>query len=137
MDANERILELMAKHNWSAYRLVKESNLSHSLIYNMVRRNNLPTITTLVQISNAFGISLQQFFTEDDDPSALSGEYAELLSVYHDVSAENRKAVLHLMELMAAGNQQHALSSKEETPDESQQETADQSNRDSIEESAE
>ena len=47
MDANKRILELMAQRNWSAYRLVKETNLSHSLIYNMVRRNNLPTIDTL------------------------------------------------------------------------------------------
>lgn len=114
MDANERILELMAKRNWSAYRLVKESNLSHSAIYNMVRRNNLPTITTLMQISDAFGISLQQFFTEDDDPSALSGEHAELLAIFHDVPAENRKAVLRLMELMAAGNKQNAPSTADE-----------------------
>lgn len=114
MDANERILELMAKRNWSAYRLVRESNLSHSAIYNMVRRNNLPTITTLMQVSNAFGISLQQFFTEDDDPSALSGERAELLAIYHDVPAENRKAVLRLMELMAAGNKQNAANTAEE-----------------------
>ena len=99
MDANKRILELMAQRNWSAYRLVKETNLSHSLIYNMVRRNNLPTIDTLTRISAAFGLSLQQFFTEDDDP-------AELLTIYHDVSADNRIAVLHLMELMAAGNKQ-------------------------------
>ena len=70
MDANKRILELMAQRNWSAYRLVKETNLSHSLIYNMVRRNNLPTIDTLTRISAAFGLSLQQFFTEDDDPAA-------------------------------------------------------------------
>ena len=111
MDANERILELMAKRNWSAYRLVRESNLSHSLIYNMVRRNNLPTISTLVQVSNAFGISLQQFFTEDDDPAALSGEHAELLAIYHDIPAENRKAVLRLMELLAAGNQQDTIKS--------------------------
>lgn len=106
MDANKRILELMAQRNWSAYRLVKETNLSHSLIYNMVRRNNLPTIDTLTRISAAFGLSLQQFFTEDDDPAALSGEHAELLTIYHDVSADNRIAVLHLMELMAAGNKQ-------------------------------
>lgn len=106
MDANKRILELMAQRNWSAYRLVKETNLSHSLIYNMVRRNNLPTIDTLTRISAAFGLSLQQFFTEDDDPAALSGEHAELLTIYHDVSVDNRIAVLHLMELMAAGNKQ-------------------------------
>ena len=103
MDANKRILELMAQRNWSAYRLVKETNLSHSLIYNMVRRNNLPTIDTLTRISAAFGLSLQQFFTEDDDPAALSGEHAELLTIYHDVSADNRIAVLHLMELMPPG----------------------------------
>lgn len=45
MDANKRILELMAQRNWSAYRLVKETNLSHSLIYNMVRRNNRRPLT--------------------------------------------------------------------------------------------
>ena len=165
IDANERILELMAKRNWSAYRLVRESNLSHSVIYNMVRRNNLPSISTLVQVSDALGISLQQFFTEDDDPAALSDERAELLAVYHDVPVENRKAVLRLMELMAAGNKQNtsntaseafagkmsaegtqdpqgsdsktAQDSTEKTPDEESQEISCESNQDPMAETTE
>ena len=106
MDANKRILELMAQRNWSAYRLVKETNLSHSLIYNMVRRNNLPTIDTLTRISAVPGQDAAVLAVYRDDPAALSGEHAELLTIYHDVSADNRIAVLHLMELMAAGNKQ-------------------------------
>lgn len=121
MDAHDRILDLMAQRSWSANRLIRESNLSHSLIYNMVRRNNLPTITTLSRVSAAFGLSLQQFFTEDDDPAALSGEQAALLILFHNVPAPRRQIVLRLMELMAEGNR---LSAEEAEAAEEKTETS-------------
>ena len=105
MDANKRITDLLALRQWSIYRLARESHINHSTIVNMIHRNNLPTVATVELVSAGFGISLQQFFSEEDDPTALTPEQQSLFFQYHDVSPAQREAVLHLMEIMAAGNQ--------------------------------
>lgn len=105
MDANKRITELLALRHWSIYRLCREAKINHSTIVNMIHRNNLPTVATLTLVSAGFGISLPQFFAEQDDPAAMSPERQSLFFQYHDVSPAQREAVLHLMEVMASTNQ--------------------------------
>ncbi len=61
MDVISRINSLMKERNWSDYRLSLESGLSSSTIANMHRRGTVPSISTLEQICDAFGISLSQF----------------------------------------------------------------------------
>ena len=67
MDAIKRIDELMAERNWTDYKLSIESGLSSSTIANIHRRNTIPSITTLEAICHAFGISLSQFFAEENN----------------------------------------------------------------------
>lgn len=66
MDPIQRIDQLMQERNWTDYRLAAESGLSSSTIANIHRRNTVPSITTLEAICKAFGISLSQFFADEN-----------------------------------------------------------------------
>lgn len=48
------------------YRLSKEAGIPQSTLTNLYKRGNAPTISTLEAICRAFGISLSQFFSEDN-----------------------------------------------------------------------
>ena len=56
----------MEERGWTDYRLLEEANLSHSTVTNMFNRNNAPTLPTLEAIFRAFGITLAQFFAENE-----------------------------------------------------------------------
>ena len=100
MDVQKRIKELMLERGWSAYRLAKESGLAHSTIANIFTRNNLPTLPTLEAVCNAFGITLMQFFTDEDSPSLFTDEQQQLLAKWSTLSEDKKEALLHLMNIM-------------------------------------
>ena len=63
-NAQNRIRQLMAERGWTIYRLAQES-----------KRNNQPSLPTVNAICDACGITLAQFFTENDtanSPNAKS-----------------------------------------------------------------
>ena len=97
MDTIERIRHHMQIRGWSEYRLAKESGLSQSTIANIFRRNTLPSIPTLEIICRAFGISLSQFFA-DEDGGGLSEEQQMLLTHWKALSPDRRQLVLKLIQ---------------------------------------
>ncbi len=101
MDTIERLKHHMELRGWSEYRLAKESGLSQSTIANIFRRNTLPSIPTLEIICNAFGITLSQFFMDDENSSSLSEEQKNLLKNWGKLSKSKRRALINLInELM-------------------------------------
>ena len=66
MDATEKIKQLLKQRGWSAYRLAKESDLSDSTIANIIKRNAVPSVTTLESICKGFGITMSQFFADGE-----------------------------------------------------------------------
>ena len=66
MDAKLRIKQLMDERNISEYRLAKDSGLSQSTISNIFVRNTAPTIPTVEAICDGFGITLSQFFCDEN-----------------------------------------------------------------------
>lgn len=100
MDAQKRIKQLMEERGWTDYRLAKESNLSHSTVTNMFNRNNAPTLPTLEAVCKAFGITLAQFFSEGDEPHALTPEQQELFSRWSSLTDEQKRLLLELMNTM-------------------------------------
>ena len=74
-NAQNRIRQLMAERGWTIYRLAQESGLSQTTISNIFKRNNQPSLPTVNAICDACGITLAQFFTENDtanSPNAKS-----------------------------------------------------------------
>lgn len=74
MDVIKKIDDLMKERHWSDYKLAIESGLSSSTIANIHRRNTVPSISTLEAICSAFGITLAQFFSDNNFSVQLNSE---------------------------------------------------------------
>lgn len=99
MNVSQKIKKLTEERGWSEYRLVKESKLPTSTIANIFHRDTTPSISTLEAICNTFGITLSQFFS-DDDMVSLSPEQAALLKQWGYLSPEQRHLLSELMKTM-------------------------------------
>lgn len=99
MDATAKIKEMMKQRGWTAYKLSKQSGLSEATVANIIRRNTIPTVTTIEAICNGFGISMSQFFSEGNTIEVPS-DYQPLIDCWSALSSEQREAALKLLQLM-------------------------------------
>lgn len=80
MDILKRIVDLRTERNWTEYQLAERSGLTQSTISSWYRKNMLPTIPSLSKICDAFGITLSQFFLEDESKiTTLSEQQLRLM----------------------------------------------------------
>ena len=100
MDVHQRLRQLMEQRGWTEYRLAVSSGLSQSTIANLFSRNTIPSIPTLEAICDAFGITLAQFFAEEN-VYALSPEQQEMFKKWAVLSPEEKEAVDHLIRVMS------------------------------------
>ena len=99
MDAIKRIDQLMKERNWTKYKLAAESGLSSSTIANIYRRNTIPSIATLEAICAAFGISLSQFFAdENSNVLQLSNEQLEFFNKWVTLTNEQKELLYILIQ---------------------------------------
>lgn len=96
MDVNQKIKQLAKLRGWTEYRLVKESGLAASTIANIYHRNTIPSIPTLEVLCNTFGITLSQFFSEDNRVS-LSKDQSLLLERWAAITPTQRTILLDLL----------------------------------------
>ncbi len=96
MNVIQKIKQIAESRGWTEYRLVKESGLAPSTIANIYHRNTVPSISTLEIICDTFGITLSQFFSEDNMVS-LSKEQAQLLEHWSAITPEQRKILIELL----------------------------------------
>lgn len=101
MDTHSRLRQLMTERGWTAYRLAKESGLSESTLANIFKRNTVPSISTLEAVCAAFGISLAQFFA-DQDMVELTPELKELFDNWVSLTPEQKQAALQMIRAMNA-----------------------------------
>ena len=72
--------------------------MTESTIQNLFRRNGIPTLPTLEAVCSAFGITLSQFFA-DDDMVKCTPEIKRLMEAWTPLPQEQKEAYLKLMEL--------------------------------------
>lgn len=92
MDAHQRLRQLLDERGWTEYRLSKNCGLSESTLANIFRRNTVPSIATLEAICKGFGITLSQFFA-DDDMVELTPELKQLFDHWVTLTPEQKSAV--------------------------------------------
>ena len=92
MDAHQRLRQLLDERGWTEYRLSKNCGLSESTLANIFRRNTVPSIATLETICKGFGITLSQFFA-DDDMVELTPELKQLFDRWVTLTPEQKSAV--------------------------------------------
>jgi transcriptional regulator with XRE-family HTH domain len=78
----DKITKLRLERNWSEYQLAEKSGLTQSTISSWYRKNLVPTIPSLSKICEAFGITLSQFFLDDDAESTCVTEQQRRLLYY-------------------------------------------------------
>ena len=94
MDINKKIEKLRFERRWSSYELAQEAGITQSTLSSIMKRGNPPKIDTLECICEAFGITLAQFFMEDESLEILSDEEKELISSFRRLSKEKQKSLL-------------------------------------------
>ena len=97
MDILEKIEFYRKKRGWSQYKLAIESGLTQSTLSNMFARKTLPSITTLSNICDALGITLSEFF-DNENNAVLQNDELELLSNYRKLTDKQKKAIKSLCE---------------------------------------
>lgn len=97
MDINKKIETLRFQRGWSTYELAQEAGITQSTLTSMMKRGNPPKIETLQSICEAFGITLAQFFLEDEQTEALSKSEKELVTLYRKMTEPKKQALLDLL----------------------------------------
>ena len=100
MDVTQKLMLILEDRGWSEYRLAKESNLPYSTVLNIFQRNNQPSISTLEAMCNGLGITLAQFFTEDESLVMLTEEQKEILEKYEVLSKAQKEMIVDLLNVM-------------------------------------
>lgn len=76
------------------YRLSQLTGMSQTALGNILAKSSMPTIPTLEKICDAFGISLAQFFTEDDSRPDLTDAQRELLDIWDGLGEKEKEILL-------------------------------------------
>lgn len=100
MDALNRIQQLMEKHGWTEYKLAKEAGLPLSTVTNMFRRQTAPTIPTLEMLCNGFGITLSQFFSEQENFVELTNEQLSMFQQWAGLTKHQKELIADLIRNM-------------------------------------
>lgn len=96
MDVHKRLRQLLNERGWTEYRLSKKCGLSESTLANIFRRNTMPSITTLEAICHGFGITLSQFFAEDEMVE-LTPELKNLFDKWISLTPEQKNAIYSMV----------------------------------------
>lgn len=115
MDTHEKLRQLLKERGWTEYRLSKNCGLSESTLANIFRRNTVPSIATLETICKGFGITMSQFFAENEMVE-LSPELKELFDNWVFQTPQVKASVLQLLKSISSGSEQ--LSEKAENEEE-------------------
>lgn len=89
-DIIERIKAICASRSWTYYRLAKESGITYSTLCTMLHKANSPSIPTLIKICNGFGLTLSEFFDENNEGVYLAEDQKELLKQWNLLSEKNK-----------------------------------------------
>lgn len=96
MEILNRINQLRKSRNWSIYKLSEESGITQSTLSNMFSRKTMPSISTLKQLCDAFGISLSEFF--DYESKDFSEEDSLLISKYKKLNEQEKIIVQNFLD---------------------------------------
>ena len=107
MDVLGRLRQLLDERGWTEYRLSKECGLAQSTIGNIYRRNTIPSLETIETICKGFGISVAQFFAENDFVE-LTPEVRELVTRGHALPSREREVILEMVKSLAEAKGEQA-----------------------------
>ena len=97
MDALRKINRMRLERGWTVYRLSVESDVPQSTLINMFNRETQPSIATLEALCKGLGITLAEFFAEDEEEQGKVLSKDELNDLFYRLPKESQKLVYRLM----------------------------------------
>ena len=88
------------ERGWTEYQLAEKSGLPQSTISSWYRKNMIPTIPSLEKICSAFGITLSQLFSEENDTVSLTDSQKKLLERWSRLTEEQQNVIFALIDKM-------------------------------------
>lgn len=99
MDILEKITKMRLERGWTEYELAERAGLTQSTISSWYRKNLIPSIPSLQHICDAYGITLSQFFTEDECFSEqLTKAQIEILNRWYRLTKDQQKKLADFLD---------------------------------------
>lgn len=99
MDILQKITTMRLEKGWTEYELAERSELTQSTISSWYRKKLIPSIPSLEHICNAFGISLSQFFLDDNCYSEkITKEQVDILKRWNRLTKEQQKRLADFLD---------------------------------------
>lgn len=89
----KRINELCEMQGISKYQLAKQSGISESSISNLINRHSDPQCSTINKICDGFGITMSQFFLNNEKRCDLTAEQQNILNLWDTLESNDKKLV--------------------------------------------
>lgn len=86
------------ERGWTEYQLAEKAGLPQSTISSWYRKNMFPTIPSLEKICVAFGITMSQLFSEENEMVSLTESQKKLLECWSRLTEEQQEALLALID---------------------------------------
>lgn len=100
-DVLGRIRSLCRERNYSYYELAKRSGIPYSTLNTLLLKGTQPSLPTLTRLCNGFGITLQQFFSEDFITEDLTKPQKECLALFSVLTSEEQELAMAYMKGLA------------------------------------
>lgn len=97
MDVIKKLNKLRLERNMSVYRLAELSGINQSTLANTFSRGTVPSVKHLEMMCETLGVTLAQFFTEDERPMALTQQETQLILNYRKLSEPIKKSVANII----------------------------------------
>ena len=97
MDVIERLNTLRLERNMTVYRLAELSGINQSTLANTFSRGTVPSIKHLEMMCETLGVSLSQFFADDETPMQLSQNEVELIKNYRKLPEPVKRSVADIV----------------------------------------
>ena len=101
MDILKKLNDLRLQRNMSVYRLAELSEINQSTLANTFSRGSIPSIQNLEKICNTLGVSLAQFFTEDEVIVRLTPEEAVFFFFFEKLPLPIKKSIDDIVNSLA------------------------------------
>lgn len=97
MDIVKKIDQIRVKRGWTFYRLAQESGLTQQTFTNWMNGKSIPTIPALKAICDAFGISMANFFAENN-LIECTPETKTILDNWNYLNKDEQKSILLIID---------------------------------------
>lgn len=109
MDVLIRIAELREKRGWTIWKLSEESSVDQTTISAWYKKGRSPSVSSLEKICEAFGITMSQFFLDNESVTDLTNDQREMLENWSALSKNQRAIVLTLIKNMPTQNDKEKI----------------------------